>query len=125
MGLEVETAAGVLSLEPWTPSIIHVRFAAERTWSNPYNIWVSAQPVHVTWTVDETPDSWVLKTDALQARVRKRDAALTFVDNSGAVLLSEGAEARRIPTGGPGPVTQAFETVTPLYGLGQHQNGLL
>jgi hypothetical protein len=74
-GLQIETATGVLSLEPWAQNIIHVRFAVGATWSNPYNSWVISKPVRLTWTVDEVPDSWVLKTGALQARVRKRDGA--------------------------------------------------
>jgi alpha-D-xyloside xylohydrolase len=124
-GLQIETATGVLSLEPWAENIIHVRFAVGAAWSNPYNSWVISKPVHLTWTVDEVPDGWVLKTGTLQARVRKRDAALSFLDKTGAVLLKEGAEARRLPADGAGPVVQAFDTETPLYGLGQHQNGML
>lgn len=124
-GLQIETATGVLSLEPFDQNIIHVRFATDGAWSNPYNTWVINKPAHVTWTVDEVPDGWVLKTGALQARVSKRDGALSFLDKTGAVLLKEGAEARRLPAGGAGPVVQAFDTVTPLYGLGQHQNGML
>jgi alpha-D-xyloside xylohydrolase len=124
-GLQIETATGVLSLEPWAENIIHVRFAAEATWSNPYNSWVSSKPAHVTWTVGEVSDGWVLETGVLQARVRKRDGALSFLDKTGAVLLSEGAQVRRLPADGTRPVVQAFDTVTPLYGLGQHQNGML
>jgi alpha-D-xyloside xylohydrolase len=124
-GLQIETQAGVLALEPWAQNIIHVRFAADATWSNPYDSWVISKPVRVAWTVEEVPDGWVLKTDSLQARVRKPDGALTFLDKSGAALLREGPGARRLPAGGIGPVVQAFDTVTPLYGLGQHQNGML
>src|SRR6266581_1528966 len=112
-GLQIETATGVLSLEPWAQNIIHVRFAVGATWSNPYNSWVISKPVHVTWTVDEVPDGWVMKTGGLQARVSKR-GAVSFLDNTGAVLLKEGAEARRLPADGAGPVVQAFDTVTPL-----------
>jgi alpha-D-xyloside xylohydrolase len=124
-GLQIETAAGVLSLEPWAENIIHVRFAAAASWSNSCNSWVIGKPAQITWTVDEAQDSWVLKTGALQARVRKRDGVLSFLDKAGAVLLGEGAEARRLSADGAGPVMQAFDTVTSLYGLGQHQNGML
>ncbi|MFL6604952.1 MAG: glycoside hydrolase family 31 protein [Steroidobacteraceae bacterium] len=124
-GLQVETANGVLSIEPWAQNIIHVRFAGQATWSNPYNSWVIGSPAQSTWKVDEVADAWVLKTGAMQARVRKRDGALSFLDKAGVVLLSEGSEARRVQPDSAGPVVQAFDTVTPLYGLGQHQNGML
>lgn len=124
-GLQIETATGVLSLEPWADNIIHVRFAADPSWSNPYDSWVISKPARVRWTVDELPDSWVLRTGEIQARALKRDGALSFLDKAGAVLLSEGAAARRLSLGGVGPVVQAFDPVSPLYGLGQHQNGIL
>lgn len=66
-----------------------------------------------------------MKTRLIRVRIRKSDAALTFLDGAGTVLLGEGGDARHISAAGTGPVTQAFETATPLYGLGQHQNGLL
>lgn len=124
-GLEVKTASGVLSIEPWSDRIVHVRFAVSAAWANPYNSWVIGSPVRTAWTTDETPDAWILKTPAVQVRVRKSDGALSFLDAAGGILLSEGGGARQIPTAGAGAVTQAFETRTPVYGLGQHQNGLL
>ena len=117
-GLQIETATGVLSLEPWADNIIHVRFAANPNWSNPYNSWVISKPARVRWTVDELPDSWVLKTSEIRARVLKRDGALSFLDKGGTALLSEGAAARGLSPGGVGPVVQAFDPVSPLYGLG-------
>jgi alpha-D-xyloside xylohydrolase len=125
-GLQIETATGVLTLEPWSDTIIHVRFASDPTWSNPYNTWVIGKPIHVTWSFQDEADGWEMRTVALRARVRKRDGALTFLDKNGTVLLREGgADARHIVAGGSGPVVQAFGTETALYGLGQHQNGML
>lgn len=122
-GLQVETSDGILSVEPWSDTIIHIRFAKSSGWSNPYNSWVIAKPSKVAWKVEETNDAWLLKTAGAQVRIRKSDATLTFLDPDGATLLAEGA--RRIPGQGSGPVAQSFDTTTPIYGLGQHQNGML
>lgn len=43
-GLQVRTAAGVLSVEPWTDRIVHVRFARSAAWVNPYDSWVVGSP---------------------------------------------------------------------------------
>jgi alpha-D-xyloside xylohydrolase len=118
----------VLSLEPFAQNIIHVRFAADKAWSNPYNSCVINKPVHLTWTVDEVSDGWVLKTGALQARVRKRDGALSFLDKTGEQVLCCSRRARRhadLRLTALDPLVQAFDTETPLYGLDQHQNGML
>ena len=124
-GLQVATPDGTLSVEPWSDAIIHVRFAKSPDWSNRYNSWVIAKPTKVAWTVEESADAWLLKTGGAQVRIRKSDAALTFLDRDGATLLAEGGNARRIPGQGSGAVSQSFDTATPLYGLGQHQNGML
>lgn len=124
-GLQVKTAAGVLSIEPWSERIIHVRFGTKPAWTSPHNSWVVGAPVRTRWTTAETADAWILKTAALQVRVGKADGAVSFLDASGTVLLSEGAAQGRSPAAETGPVTQTFATPTPLYGLGQHQNGLL
>jgi alpha-D-xyloside xylohydrolase len=124
-GLRVSTPAGVLWIEPWSRQIIHVRFAATATWTNPYNSWVVGAPAKVAWTLEERSDGWLLKTGLLAVQVRRHDGALSFLDSDGAVLLREGERAREIPIQGSGPVVQSFDTSTPIYGLGQHQNGLL
>ena len=124
-GLRVESPGGILSVEPWSDTIVHVRFAGSADWSNPYNSWVIAKPGLASWTMEEKSDAWLIKTNRMQVRIGKADAALSFLDAAGAVLLTEGGGARGIPAGGSGPVTQAFESGGRLYGLGQHQNGLL
>jgi alpha-D-xyloside xylohydrolase len=122
-GLRVETSRGVLQLEPWSDTIIHVRFAASADWSNTNNSWVIAKPSPGAWEVIETDEAWLLRTRSVQVRVRKRDGALGFLDRAGRLLLEEAEDARRIPTSGAGAVSQSFATATPVYGLGQHQNG--
>ena len=124
-GLQVQTPNGVLSIEPWSSAIVHVRFAKSAGWSNPYNSWVVGKPTKTPWSMQENTEAWLVKTDGVQVSVRKSDGALSFLDAQGAVLLAEGWGTRQIPTQGSGPITQSFDTVTRLYGLGQHQNGML
>jgi alpha-D-xyloside xylohydrolase len=124
-GLEVRTAQGVMTLEPWSDRIIHVRFATAAGWSNPYNSWVVGQPVKTAWRMGETADAWTLQTDALQVSIAKADGALSFLNSAGQTILAEGLNPRQTPASGEGAVEQAFKTVTPVYGLGQHQTGML
>ena len=124
-GLQVTTPNGTLTIDPVSNTTVHVRFAKSSAWTNPYNSWVIAKPTKVAWTLETSADGWLLKTGKVQVRVRKSDGALTFLDQSGNVLMSEGGGARQIPERGEGAIRQSFETVTRIYGLGQHQNGML
>jgi len=124
-GLQVQTPKGVLSIEPWSSAIVHVRFARSAGWSNPYNSWVVGKPTTTPWTMQENAEAWLVKTGGVQVSVRKSDGSLSFLDPQGGVLLAEGWGTRQIPAQGSGAITQSFDTVTRLYGLGQHQNGML
>lgn len=124
-GLQVTTPNGTLMIEPFSNAIVHVRFAKSPAWSNPYNSWVIAKPTKVAWTFETNADDWLLKAGKIQVRIRKSDGALTFLDPSGNVLMSEWGGARQIPERGEGPIRQSFDTATRIYGLGQHQNGML
>lgn len=117
-GLELRTSDGVLSLEPWSDSIVHVRFGPPDYAGN-YNPSVIARPQVVHFAVHETPTAWLLSTPRLQVQVAKATSALTFSDSTGAPLLREAA--RSIGNG----TTESFATRVPLYGLGEHQNDLL
>ena len=117
-GLELRTADGVLTLEPWSDTIVHVRFGSQ-TYTGNYNPAVIARPGQVRFSVRETRDAYLLSTPRLRLRVDKGTSAVSFQDSRGATLLEE---AER--TVGNGTV-QAFATRTPIFGLGQHVNGLL
>jgi alpha-D-xyloside xylohydrolase len=117
-GLELRTADGVLVLEPWSDAIVHVRFGPPNYAGN-YNPAVIAKPGQVRFSVREVADAFLLSTSLLRVRVDKATSAVSFQDSSGATLLNE---AER--TIGKGTV-QAFATRTPIFGLGQHVNGLL
>jgi alpha-D-xyloside xylohydrolase len=117
-GLELRTEKGVLTVEPWSDSIVHVRFGATGYQGN-YNPSVIATPGEVPFKLRQTPDAWLIVTPKLTARIAKATAAVSFTDARDAVLLQEAERST-----GKGTV-QAFATRTPIYGLGQHGNGLL
>jgi len=116
--LEVPTERGVLSVEPWQDGIVHVRFGTPGYHGN-YNPAVIGKPDAVATRLRETVDAYILSTPRLEIRVGKKTGAITYLDARGQPLLEEGE--RQV---GPG-ATQWFKTAVPVYGLGQHQNGLL
>jgi len=116
--LEVRTERGVLSVEPWQDGIVHVRFGTPGYKGN-YNPAVIGKPEAVSGHIQETADIYTLTTPRLEIRIEKRTGVVSFLNSQGKLLLEEGE--REV---GPG-ATQWFKTATPVYGLGQHQNGLL
>src|SRR5438270_13565838 len=67
-GMEVRTDKGVLTLEPWSDSVVHVRFGAPGYAGN-YNPAVVAKPEKVRFAVRETPGAWLLSTARLRVQV--------------------------------------------------------
>lgn len=117
-GIEARTEKGVLTVEPWSDSVVRVRFGTTGFAGN-YNPAVIATPGRIAFRVRETSDAWLIATPRLVTRITKASAQLSFIDSSGMTLL-EDAE-RDVGKG----TSQAFRTRTLLYGLGQHQDGLL
>ncbi|HZC38011.1 MAG TPA: hypothetical protein VE221_04975 [Sphingomicrobium sp.] len=87
-GLELTTADGVLTIEPWSDNVVHVRFGPAGYAGN-YNPAVIAAPAKTAFSVRETPAAWLLVTPKLTARIARATAAVTFVDSSGRPVLEE------------------------------------
>ena len=117
-GLELETQDGVLRVEPWANNIVRVRFGPAGYEGN-HDPAVIAVPEKVAFHLRQTAEAWFIDTAKITARIDKATAAVSFLDSLGALVLDEAD--RRI---GQGSV-QAFATRAPIYGLGQHVNGLL
>jgi alpha-D-xyloside xylohydrolase len=115
-GIEVQTEEGVLTVEPWSDSVVHVRFGPAGYRGN-YNPAVIASPEKVRFSIRQTADAYVVTTSKLNARIAKATAAVSFTDSRGNPLLAEADRSI-----GKGTV-QAFATRTPIFGLGQHVNG--
>ena len=117
-GIRLEAADGVLALDTYSDRVIHVRFGPEGFTGN-YNPAVIAKPRHVDFKVVEEPESITLSTSALQVKVSRSSASVTFLTSDGKTVLQEWS--RDLSDG----VSVKFGTRMIAYGLGQHQNGML
>lgn len=117
-GLEVQTDSGILNVEPWSNSIIHVRFGPPGFHGN-YNPSVIRAPQHVQFHIRQTRDAYLISTSRLTARISKTTGAVSFTDSNGKLLLQEAERSL-----GDGTL-DSFATRTSVFGLGQHVNGLL
>jgi alpha-D-xyloside xylohydrolase len=119
--IHLVTAQGVLTVDARSDRDIHVRFGPDGYAGN-YSPEVVAAPgpvgAHIDVKVSQTPDAVTLTTKALQVRAT-RDGRVTFLTPDGKTILEEAG--RDLAHG----VTQSFGTGGLVYGLGQHQNGML
>jgi len=126
-GITLHTTQGILVIEPWTDRIIHVTAYRNADWKGAYNPAVIARPQPVKWQLVESTDAYTLSTPALQVRVNRATAAISFRDSSGKVILDEPENARQTPAQGVGAVRQEFSEEFghhyPVFGLGQHPTG--
>ncbi|WBS05604.1 glycoside hydrolase family 31 protein [Pseudoduganella sp. SL102] len=121
-GLLVTLARATLRIEPWSERVIHVRASADPAWQGNYNPAVIARPQRVDWKISESAGFHALATPALQVRVDKATGAVSFHDPKGDPILNELPGSRRIAPGSQ--VGQGFALQGPVFGLGQHLNGL-
>ena len=127
-GLVLTTPAGILTVEPWSERIVHVRFHRERGWRGGYNPAVIAQPQTVAWNVSDTAAAVTLSTPALQVKVEKASGKMSFLDAAGKLIVEETtAQPRVLPAAEGAPLSQTFgiDEHHATYGLGQHQGGQL
>ena len=129
-GMSLQTAQGSLVIEPWADRIIHVTAYRNAQWKGAYNPAVIARPRPVKWRLSETADAYTLSTPALQVRVNRATAALSFLDPSGKVILAEPENARHTSSQDAGPQSvrqdfiEEFGHHHPVFGLGQHPMGV-
>ena len=121
-GIAVRTPDGVVSVEPVSDRIMHVRFGPAGFTGN-YDPAVIAHPEPAPFTVSETADAVTLATSALQVKVAKADGRVSFLTADGKVLIEEAG--RDISHGVTQSFSRPFGASDIVYGLGQHQNGLL
>ena len=132
-GLTLKMKPGTLKLEVFSPRIIRVVYGQGETLPPDGSLAVIAKPGSVDWKASETNQEVRLRTDELEARVDRATGAVGFYDKSGKPLLMEKADGGKslIPdqTGGLNTLRSRQEFVLApeeaIYGLGQHQNGLM
>lgn len=129
-GVQIATQKGTLLLEPYSDSIIRVRFVPGDRIIEKKEIAIVQPHGNTPWQLEEEKDLLQLKTAAIIATVNG-EGQVQFLDKNDHLLLSELPDGRRLmPTtdqeSATYRVTQAFQIGDEaLYGLGQYQNGLV
>ena len=110
------------------PSTVRVNANRGRAHTRQPSLVVVAEPAAVPFTLEESPQSLVVASEALRVVVDKRSGALTFLRADGAVLTRERASrpsAIKEVTISGAPTYEVRQTFTlapdeSLYGLGQY-----
>jgi len=127
-GLTLKLRTGVLSLTVFSPRVIRVLFAPEEGTSHQTSLAVTASPNRTTWRVTETSGEVRLNTDVLESHVNRETGAVSFHDRNGQPVLAEGLRALTATPAGNGLTSRQDFLLSDdeaIYGLGQHQLGLM
>src|SRR5690348_4053659 len=122
-----------VKLQVYNDKIIRVTASATDSFQNKSLIILNQSPQKINFTVNDLSDSIQLKTNALIVSVNKQTGAVSFYDLNGKSILHEKQYNGRILTpavfeGEPSyNIQQTFATTNDdaLYGLGQHQDGIV
>jgi alpha-D-xyloside xylohydrolase len=134
-GADVQTHKGILHLQVCTESMVHVVFGPPDSIAHPQS-WIAKThwPAAAFTVAEDLNQNVVLATKQLRIMVERDSSAVVFQDTQGRVVLRESASpaAREVaPASVDGERTlraSAYFDLTQdeaLYGLGQHQSGLL
>ncbi len=89
-GLYIASDRGYLSLTPYSPCAIRVRFSLLPEFSPKDSLIVTAKPEpEIAYTVEETPESLILATSAVTIAIQRQTLAFTYFDRQGRVLTKE------------------------------------
>jgi alpha-D-xyloside xylohydrolase len=122
-----------VKLQVMNDKIIRVIASATDSFQNKSLIILNQPSQKINFTVNDLNDSVQLKTNALIASINKQTGAVSFYDLNGKVILQEKQYNGRnlapaVFEGGPSyNIQQTFTTTNDdaLYGLGQHQDGIV
>lgn len=133
--VQIHFAQGVLRIEPCTANIARITYAPGNTiptLSNPYMPHANCVPV--SFQLQQLPKAIVIKMPQLTVSVRRESGAVYFSTPDGKELLHESdfplpRQMKTVNTDGLSTYrASVWFALTPqehLYGLGQHQSGLL
>jgi alpha-D-xyloside xylohydrolase len=131
-GVVLRVDSGLLKLQVMDDNIIRVAYAKDAAFFTRKTIDVIAQPSKVRWTLETTTDALTLATAKIKARVDRKTGQVSFLDGAGKPILAEAMNGRAIePAEVQGEKTfhvrQQWNANSDesLYGLGQHQLGML
>jgi alpha-D-xyloside xylohydrolase len=128
-GATFRTAQGVLAVTFWGDRILRVTMLREGAERTP-DLALVGKPAMVAWTLDQEGDRYLLATPAMRVSVDRKTGAVALLGPDGKPLLAETDLYRRRLGGTPdaeGAVRFVFSVPEgrAVYGLGQHQAGLL
>lgn len=128
-GASFRTAQGVLALTIWGDRIVRVSLLREGAKRMP-DLALVGQPAKTAWTLDQQPDRYLLATPAMRISVDRKTGAVALLGADDKPLVGETDLYRRKLGSTPdadGAVRTAFTLPEgrAVYGLGQHQAGLL
>lgn len=132
-GLTLKMQPGILRLRVFSPRTVEVTYAPGESIPDTKSLAVIARPARNRWTTDQTKDEITLRTDELSVRVNRATGAIAFYDKNGKLLLAEKADGgksltpNRVGTLDTLRSEQSFQFPSDeaVYGLGQHQQGLM
>jgi alpha-D-xyloside xylohydrolase len=119
-GVTFHLAGAILKLQVFSERTVRVECAPGSALPDLKSLSVVGAPTPTHWTFRETPSGYILATDALQVRVDRKTAAVTFFDSNSKVCLAEVAGG-----GKTFQVRQEF-ALSPdeaIFGLGQPKDG--
>lgn len=134
-GVTVKTQQDQLLITACGPSVVHITGGVNApSPSSEHTPWVVERCVNQPFTFDQGNEVDTLKTENIQIRITLATGRLSFFDKSGNELLSEACQQcsrTYTPLSGPDNSLYRIGEVfsipdgQALYGLGQHQSGLL
>jgi alpha-D-xyloside xylohydrolase len=131
-GILLDMQPGVLQLQVWSDSIIRVTRTSASELPSISSLSVIVRPGFSAWTLKNSSDVVLLETQTLRVRVDKKTSAVSFLDHTGRVLLVEtaaGVNSADDPDGRKEGNRVGDEFALhpdeQIYGLGQHQEGLM
>jgi alpha-D-xyloside xylohydrolase len=133
-GILVKTAKDQLHIAVCAPGLLHVTAGPESAKpSSPHQPWIVQECAGGKFTLEQADKAATLKTQQLQVKIGLDTGGLTFQDGSGHPLLTEGIWSP-FSTRRYNPVRDGLFSVLDMfqipedegiYGLGQHQSGVL
>jgi len=132
-GVTLKMNPGVLKLQVFSPDVIRIVYAAGDALPSKTSLAVIGKPGQVAWKLADTKSAVRLLTSEVEVRVDRATGAVVFFDKKGTPVLAEPAGGGKSLT--PNRVGEletlrsqqsfALPTDEAIYGLGQHQEGLM
>jgi alpha-D-xyloside xylohydrolase len=132
-GVTLQLKPGLLRLQVYSPRVIRVTYGLEKSLPPDKSLAVISKPERTRWKLAESADEISLRTDEIEARVNRATGVIEFFDKNRNPLLAEisggGKSLTPAHVGGIDTLRSRQEfALAPdeaIYGLGQHQQGLM